>query len=465
MKNTSALLILGMAAACGSAAAQRPNIVLVLADDWGFPNAAAYGDKAARMPNFERVVSQGMLFTQAYCSAPSSSPSRAAILTGNYPHALGEAANLWARFPADLQVYPSLLEQQGYVIGLEGKGWAPGEFKTGHWPHNPAGWEHDDLAKYIDEVPADKPICFWFGSHYPHRPYDDGIGAANGFDPAAIEVSPNMPDAAAVRGDLADYYYYCYLYDKRAGEILQALERNGRLKNTIFVMTGDNGYPFPRAKANLYDEGSHIPLAIMWPGVIGKPSVYTGFVNLLDLAPTFCEAAGVKPLKPMQGRSLVAVLQGKEKASARPAIYLERERHANVRAGNVGYPSRAVKTSDFIYIRNLRPDRWPAGDPKYQSSLAPFGDCDNGPAKKFMVENKAAYPELFDRAFGKRPAEELYDLHNDPAQQHNLATDPAFGATLQKLRAMVDKWMKETGDPRVDPSCDIFDTYYYVGNI
>jgi len=445
---------------------QKPDIVLLLADDWGFPHAAVYGDRTVKTPTFDYIISRGVLFTNAYCAAPSSSPSRAAILTGCYPHELGEAANLWARFPAGLQVYPDLLERNGYQIACEGKGWAPGDFAYYGRKFNPAGRSCDKVADLILSAPKDKPLCLWFGSHHPHRPYKEGIGKQNGINPDSIRVSPNLPDEDKVRGDMADYYYNVQVFDSQCKEIVDALKQAGRLENTLLVMTGDNGYPFPRAKANIYDEGSHIPLAIMWPGHIKKPFACDGFVNLLELAATFYEAAGVKPDKAVRGRSLVPLLEGKENGSQRSEIFLERERHANVRAGNAGYPSRGVKTKDYIYIRNFHSERWPAGDPKYASQLAPYGDCDNGPAKAYLVANEKKYPTLFELAFGMRPAEELYDLKKDPAQQHNVATDPAYGGVLDKLRKQLADWMKATGDIRAtDPDTNIFDTYHYAGKI
>jgi len=443
---------------------RKPDIVLLLADDWGFPHAAVYGDRTVKTPTFDYIISRGVLFTNAYCAAPSSSPSRAAILTGRYPHELGEAGNLQTRWPVALKVYPDALERAGYLTALEGKGWGPGDYEYYGRKFNPAGRPCDKIADFIRTAPADKPLCLWFGSHHPHRPYVDGIGKQNGIDPDQVRVSPNLPDEAAVRGDMADYYYNVQVFDSQCKEIVDALQQTGRLENTLLVITGDNGYPFPRAKANLYDEGSHIPLAIMWPGHVKRPYTFNGFVNLMELAATFYEAAGVKPDTVVRGRSLVPVIEGRERESARGEVMLERERHANVRAGNVGYPSRAIKTKDYLYIHNLRSERWPAGDPVYKSRLAPYGDCDNGPAKSFLVANGEKYPELFSRAFGMRPAEELYDLKKDPAQQHNLAADPACGATLDKLREQVDKWMSSTGDPRAaDPATNIFDTYFYTG--
>jgi hypothetical protein len=167
----------------------------------------------------------------------------------------------------------------------------------------------------------------------------------------------------------------------------------------------------------------------------------------------------------MQGRSLIPLLQGKA-AKDRDLVFVERERHANVRKGDLGYPARAVKTKDFLYIRNFRPDRWPAGDPEMWKTVGPFGDCDASPTKELLLEHRddPKIEKYFNLCFGKRPAEELYDLNNDPYEITNVAADPEFAATKKKLRAALDKWMEETGDPRAATDDDRFDRYPYFGN-
>lgn len=448
----------GLLSSCGDKPSddKRPDIILLLADDWGYPHAAPYGDRVVDSRIFDSIASEGMLFNRAYCASPHSSPSRATILTGCYAHTLGPAASLNCYFPADLTVYPSELEKSGYLSVSWNKGWGPGLFKDTGWEHNPAGKEVEDLSKWIEEAPADKPICVWMGSRRPHRPYIVGSGEANGFCPDSLVLSPDLPDAPPVRCDVADYYYNIQLFQDECEQIINSLKKTGRYDNAIIVMTGDNGYSFPRAKSNLYDLGVHVPLAIRWPGVIKPGSVCDGFVSLMDLAPTFYDAAGVEPPAKMDAVSLIPVLRGHKKG-AHKELYLDRERHTNLREGGYGYPMRSVVTDKYHYIRNLHPERVPAGmDPV-------FGDCGNGPAKCYMSFNRDEYPEeIFQRAFGKRPAEELYDVVADPDLLYNLAEDPAYAKVLKKMRRKLDRWMTETGDPRLDPEDMSFDTYPYV---
>lgn len=435
----------------------RPNIVLMLADDWGFPHAKSYGASEADSRALERIASEGMLFTRAYSAAPHSSPSRASILTGQHPHRLKDGCNLNSYFPADLTVYPDVLEEAGYDAVYWGKGWGPGVWNKTGWKRNPAGREVKDLVKYIEEdAPEDKPICVWMGSRRPHRPYKVGSGKEHGFNPDSVTLIPYLPDAPDVRTDVADYYYNIQLFQDECEAVMEALRKSGRLDNTLLIITGDNGDSFPRAKSNLYDLGCHVPMAVRWPGVIEPGSVCDGFVSLMDLTATFYEAAGVKPKEKMDSRSLIPVFKGDYNA-CRKEIYSDRERHTNTRPGGYGYPMRSVQDKEFLYIRNLYPDRMPAGmDPV-------FGDTGHGPAKAYMVFNRDKYPkEIFDRAFGLRPAEELYDLRSDPGCLNNVADSASYAGTKKKMAKRLMSWMKKTGDPRVNPNDLSFDTLPYV---
>ncbi|MCC7174784.1 MAG: sulfatase [Bryobacterales bacterium] len=445
-------------------AAERPNILFAIADDWGWPHSPLYGDKVVRTPAFERVAREGVLFTQAYCATPSCTPSRGAILTGQTPHRLEEGGNLWSFLPSKFPVYTDLLEQAGYFVGFERKGWGPGTLEGSGRTRNPAGPQFKDFETFLRERPAGRPFCFWFGSTDPHRPYEPGSGAASGMNPRDVQVPPFLPDTPEVRGDILDYYFEVQRFDRETGTILKLLESRGELDNTLVVMTGDNGMPFPRAKANLYGYGTHQPLAIRWPARVKGGRTVNEFVSFTDYAPTFLEAAGLKPLSVMTGMSLLPLLTGRT-SRHRDMVFLERERHANVRRGNLSYPCRAVRTREFLYIRNLRPDRWPAGDPEKYVAVGPFGDVDGGPAKDVIL-NRRDEPEMarfFRLSFEKRPAEELYDLVKDPGELNNVADQPSYAAAKRRLRSTLDRWMKETSDPRAASEDDPWDRYPYAG--
>ncbi len=443
----------------------RPNILFCVADDWSWPHAGILGDKVVKTPAFDRVAKEGALFTHAFCVAPSCTPSRAAMLTGQAPHRLREGGNLWGFLPAEFKVYPELLENAGYVVGLKGKGWGPGNFKAGGRERNPAGPAFKSFEAFLQTVPPGKPFCFWFGSNDPHRPYDEGAGVKSGMKPANAVVPGCLPDTPEVRRDLLDYYFEVERFDRDVGELLKILEASGQLDHTLVVVTSDNGLPFPRCKANLHETGTHMPLAIRWPAKFNGGRTIDALVSLTDMAPTFLEAAGLRPLPEMTGQSLLPLLEGKTQRG-RDQVFVERERHANVRQGDLSYPARAVRTREFLYIRNLRPERWPGGDPEKWKAVGEFGDCDNSPSKTFVLDhrNDEAFAKFFKLAFEKRPEEELYDLAKDPHQLNNVAAQPAYAAAKKQLRAALDRWMRDTKDPRADGGGDEFDRYPYFGD-
>src|SRR5438093_5120978 len=269
------------------AADSRPNILLCIADDASWHHFGANGNKVCRTPNFDRVALEGVNFTRAFCSSPSCTPSRGALLTGQDFWRLEDGANLWSRWPNRFAVYPDPLAKAGYHVGLKG-----------------------------------------------------------------FEIER---------------------FDRDISAMLQLLEDAGQLGNTLVVVTSDNGFPFPRGKATCYDAGTRMPLAVRWPARVKAGRVVDDFISLTDLAPTFLEAAGLKPLPEMNGRSLVPLLTSGKSGQVDPMrdrAFFGRERHANVRADNLGYPIRAIRTADFLYLRNFELDRWPAGDPPL------YGDVD-----------------------------------------------------------------------------------------
>ncbi len=459
-----AALLDGIRANSQSATTRRPNILLAIADDWSFPHAGAYGDRTVSTPNFDRVAREGARFTHAFVAAPSCTPSRAALLTGQAVHRLEEGANLHGFLPKSYAVYPDLLEAAGYVVGYTGKGWGPGRFEPGGRARNPAGPQFKSFEEFMHRRARGTPFCFWFGSSDPHRPYEAGTGAQSGMKPQVVQVPRFLPDTIDVRQDLLDYYFEVQRFDRDLGHIIDALERAGELDNTILIVTSDNGMPFPRAKATVYDGGTRVPLAIRWPGVAEAGQVIDSFVSLTDLAPTVLESAGLKPLDAMTGRSLLPLLRH-EAQSGRDRVFIERERHANVRRGDLSYPVRAIRTRDYLYVRNFRPDRWPAGDPEQYFAVGPFGDIDGSPTKSLLIDrhDDREIASYFQLATAKRPAEELYDLRSDPEQLENVAGQAKYRDVQRRLRRELEEWLRQTADPRAAIDDDRWDRFPYYG--
>ncbi len=197
------VLLLAFATSAAATQDRPPNILFAIADDWGWPHAGAYGDPVVETPTFDRIAREGILFHHAYVSSPSCTPSRAAILTGQYHWRLEESANLWSTLQAKFPVYPDLLEDAGYFVGYTRKGWGPGRIEPGGRSRNPAGEEYQDFATFLAERPADRPFSFWFGSSDPHRDYEEGSGAASGMDLDAITLAEHFPDSHFLRCDVS----------------------------------------------------------------------------------------------------------------------------------------------------------------------------------------------------------------------------------------------------------------------
>jgi N-sulfoglucosamine sulfohydrolase len=460
----------------------RPNILLAIADDQSWPHTGAYGDSAVRTPAFDRVARQGVLFTHAFCPASQCSPSRAALLTGRNIWQLEEAGTQTSLFPAKFQVYTELLAQAGYHVGYTGKPWGPGNWRDAGRKQNPAGKEFNrhrlkpptsqispcdyaaNFAEFLEARPPGAPFCFWFGCNEPHRDYETGSAIRSGKRVEDVSVPPFYPDNQVVRGDLLDYRLEIEWFDRHLDQMLGQLQRCGELENTLVVVTADNGMPFPRAKATLYEAGTRVPLAIQWLARIPARRVVDDLVSFIDLAPTFLEATGLRPPPAMTGRSLLGLLTSGASGWVDPErdwVVLGKERHNHARPDNVGYPTRAIRTRQYLYIHNLKPDRWPMGDP-------PGYYCHTkmlNPTKEFILERQQdpAIRPIYEITYAKRQAEELYDVETDPHCLHNLADDPPRAAIVERLRSRLNTILREQGDPRVTGFGDIFESYPYYG--
>jgi arylsulfatase A-like enzyme len=463
------------AAPLARAQTKRPNILFVIADDWGYNHAGAYGCDWIKTPNFDRVAREGVLFTNCFTSNPKCSPSRATILTGRNTWQLREAIDHYSIFPKGLTVYPDLLEKAGYAIGMTGKGWAPGDFQSTGYPHNPAGHEFqkyklqppytgispiDYVRNFQDFLSQnkDKPFCFWLGSHEPHRGYEEGSGVRAGRDLKSVKLPAYLPDRRPVRSDLLDYSLEVEWFDKQLGLALKTLEDAGELDNTLVVVTSDNGMPFPRVKGQIYEEDFHLPMAVRWGGHIAGGRVISDFVNFRDFAPTFMQVAGLQPAETMTGKSFLDVLRSGKSGmvdATRNVMLVGKERHDLGRPHDEGYPVRAIRTLQYLYVRNYEPDRWPAGNPE-----TGFRNVDDGPAKESVT---SVYDDYFRMSFGKRPTEELYMIEKDPDCMTNLADDAKFASVKNELRGRMEKMLKEEGDPRMLGNAAFFDTIKYTG--
>ena len=467
-------------------ASHRPNILFCITDDQSWAHTGANGDSVVKTPTFDRVAAEGIRFTHSFSDAPTCGPSRSAILTGQPIWRLEEAANIWSTLPAKFATYTGQLKQAGYRVGYTGKGWAPGRIAPGGRTENPAGKAYTgrrisppfrgirnvDYAGNFDDflsgLTHEEPFCFWLGTSEPHRAFERGSGRKAGKDPARVVLPPIFPDHDVVRNDLLDYFVEIEHADTMFGRAIDSLERRHWLENTMVVISSDHGMPFPRGKATLYDDGTRVPLAIRWGAGIQNPGrIISQPVNLSALAPTFLEAAGLPVPQMMTAHSLMDLFRD-ESPSEDQAAFIALERHSGARAGGKGYPSRAIRTHDFLYIYNFEPSRWPAGspDPQVCNRLIAYGEYDPSPTKTFMMEHQHVHglADLAELSFGKHPAEELYDVRNDPHQMLNLTGSLKHLAAQQALRERLFEHLRKTRDPRVVGGAVNWDFYPHYGN-
>jgi len=504
----------------------RPNILFCFADDWGrYASAYRTGkddstpNAIISTPNFDRIAKEGVLFNNAFVPAPSCTPCRSSLLSGQYFYRTGRAAILQGAIWDDrIPSYPLILEKHGYHIGHSAKVWSPGSprnapYGAAKYAYNKAGGRMNRFSQVVarakdkqaakravlNEVQANfnafrkareagQPFCYWFGPTNCHRKWVKGSGKSIwGLNPDDLKgkLPPFLPDVPVIRQDLCDYLGEVQAFDAAVGVLLKRLEETGELENTLIVISGDHGIPgFPRGKCNLYDFGVHVALAVRWGKKAPGNRKLDDFVNLMDLAPTFLEAAGVTPPSVMTGRSLVPVLTSKKSGLVDPKrdyVIVGRERHvAAARDGNTPYPHRAIRTQDFLYIRNFKPDRWPMGDPRGLSAgMAPsqekltnntfvtFADLDASPTKAWLVlhRNDPGMKKYYNYAFGKRPAHELYDLRKDPHQIHNVADKPGYAKDRKRLETRLMSILKNTGDPRVTGEDNKFEKPPFTGKV
>lgn len=506
----------------GDQASPRPNILFAFADDWG-RYASVYRDgrldgpgsvnDVIATPNFDRVARSGVVFRNAFVTAPSCTPCRTSLLSGQYFFRTGQAAILQgAKWDANIPSYPLMLRDAGYHIGKLYKVWSPGTPRDAPYGGQQHGFESKgpsfngfsqvatrmvsqgktveqakqalldkvdrEFQAFLAAQPEGHPFCFWFGPTNVHRKWVRGSGKQLwGLDPDQLQgkLPPFLPDVPIVREDFADYLGEAMAFDMALGTLLQRLKAAGQLDNTLVVVSGDHGAPgFPRGKCNLYDFGTGVALAAMWPGKIPADRVVDDFANLMDLAPTFLEAGGVEPPEAMTGKSLMPTLTSKQEGlvdESRRWVITGRERHvAAARTGNRPYPQRALRTKDHLYIVNFKPDRWPMGipgpvaegaipgyDALANNTFACFGDLDASPTKAWMVRNQDKCRTQYELGFGKRPKRELYLLADDPHQVNNVAARPEHRELVEQLHEQLLSRLREAKDPRVLSDDPIFE--------
>lgn len=412
---------------------KRPNFIFFITDDISPEDLGCYGNRVIKTPNIDALAKKGVRFTNSYLSISSCSPTRCSIITGRYPHNTG-AAELHTPLPGGHVLFPKLLKDAGYYTVMSGKNHMGTKvfpaFDTISRGKGP-GME-EDWVEILQNRPKNKPFFCWFGSYDAHRKWTKTKEGTD-YDPEKIKVPPYLYDGPRTRQDLADYYHEVSRTDYYLGQLYQELVKQGVADNTYLIYCSDNGRPFPRCKTRLYDSGIKTPLIIAGPKA-KKGSISNSLVSVIDLSATILELAQVTKPASIQGVSFAKVLN-KPSAKVRDYVFAEHNWHV------FQAHERMVRWDKWLYIRNAWPQR--------QNLCVEGANTDFMPAASELWQAEAEgklKPQQRDIFMVPRPAEELYNVAKDPHQFNNVADDPKNKKILEKLRAVLNQWSKETGD-------------------
>lgn len=435
-----------------SSAKNRPNILLVVSDDLGYMDVGAYGNSVVQTPNIDRLASEGVQFNRAFVPASMCSPSRAALYTGLYPHRNGMSRNHY-QAKQGVRSIPHYLTALGYRTALVGKSHVK-PFDV--FPFERVERKLDDVAQYLDSV-GDSPFVMVVAQHHPHLPWLPN----KTYDPSEMPLSPKLIDTPETRETMARYYSSINAADAELGAFLKLFDERGLTANTVVIYLSDHGPQFPFAKFSNYEAGLKVPLIVRWPSVINAGRQTQALVSSTDILPTIIELAGGEADLDLDGRSMMSVLIG-ESDHHHEAVYGTHSTLGLNIKDLKPYGIRSVRTERYRYIRNLHPQNTPRtlmSEPrKLRGSLmylSQFGVW-VPPGLPTYWKSWQALAATDDNAaaaiarYLHRPAEELYDLDNDPHEQYNLADSPEHAATLDQLRERLTQWMRQQNDPELN---------------
>lgn len=424
--------------AAGAAERRPPDIVIFLADDMGWADSSVYGGVNLVTPNIERLARDGVTFTHAFVASPSCAPSRAALLTALDPMRSGAMRN-HSRPRADVKKWPAYFQELGYEVAAIGKVAHYAQVREYGFDHCSHFKYHEDdcveaAVDWLEKRVSRKPLCLLVGTNWPHVPWP----REGRVDPAAIKLPPTQVETPETRQAWSRYLEAVALADRDLGQVYDAARKrlNG---DTLFIFSSDHGAQFPFGKWNAYDAGVRTPLIISWPGKIAPGSTSPAMVSWIDLLPTCLDAAGGTEPANVSGRSFLSILQ-RQTAEHRSHVFITHSADKRINR----FPIRAVRTRNWKYIRNLDPGR--GHHTHVDQGANPLADgriyWDSWARK--AADDPAAAETV--RRYHTRPAEELYDLRNDPHEMHNLAADDRHSARKRELRELLDSWMRDQGD-------------------
>ncbi len=419
----------------------KPNILWISAEDLS-PRMAAYGDSTVATPNLDRLANEGVVYDHAYTSAGVCAPSRNAIITGRYQISNGghNMRTLYSTYPektglpksynsvppAGVKLFPEYLRAAGYYTSNNIKTDYQFEAPVTVWDEvsDQADWRgREDGQPFFSVInfTTTHESQIWARADHKMRA-----------DPAKVPLPPYYPDNEISRTDVARHYSNLSELDDQIGEVLAKLEEDGLLENTIIFFWGDHGDGLPFYKREVYKRGLHIPLIARFPNKIKAGTRDNTFINAIDFAPTMLSLAGIQTPQNMQGKAFLG-----EYKSATDHEYIFGARD---RLDSEYDRVRSAMDRQYQYVRNFQPEKPLYMDIEYRKNM---------PMMQMILEKKEAGELNEDQLFWfkeTKPAEELYDLREDPYQLHNLADNPEHLETLERFRAVMDQWLAEIED-------------------
>ncbi|MCG8580061.1 MAG: sulfatase [Bacteroidales bacterium] len=426
----------------------RPNFIILIADDISQEDIACYGHPVLQTPNIDELAKNGIRFDNAILTASSCSPSRTSIITGRYPHNTG-ACELHSPIPEGQLVFPQLLKNNGYYTAQAGKwhfgdqpvkpsGVALSAFdRTGGSAKDGGGQSGaEKWVEYLQQRPMDKPFFMWFAAHDAHRVWDDEIFTKR-YEKQDVIVPPYMVDDRQTREDLVCYYNEVTRFDYFIGQVVEELKKQNILDNTFILVMADNGRPFPRDKTRFYDSGIKTPFVVHFPdGIENKGAYSESLLSVIDIAPTILELAGCEIEPVFQGMSFTSLLNNPEK-DLHQYVFAEHNWHDYKAYG------RMVRTKEFLYIENGLPN---------QNMAGPKDALDGGAGQALKAGfEKGTLNELQGRVYQNiQPETELYQLSSDSLQTQNISGYNNYRKIEKQLKKALHKWQKKTHDSKPD---------------
>lgn len=425
---------------------KRPNILLILSDDHGFEDSGTYGNPLIQTPNIDKLASEGMQFNSAFATEAICAPSRQSVYTGLYPLRHGGHRNHTEAFPDTLSL-PHYFEPLGYQVYLAGKThFGPKQaFPFIHLEKSNNTYSDSDshISKYFGSMEklfnnTQQPFLLVVATSLPHTIFgiNEGYPEPETYRPQDIPLPGYLVDTPQTRYERAGYYELVTWLDREVGTMLNLLANSAAKDNTIVIYTSDHGAGFAFEKWTNYDAGLRVPLIVKWPESVVAGSQTDVMVSLVDILPTLMEMAGAKPADKIDGESFLTVLKGE--SDQHHELIFATHTTLGIRNASDPMPIRSVRSERFKYIRNLNPQGTFTNNVTEKGQGGWHSWVEKAKEDDFALQQVTRYQH--------RPAEEFYDLANDPYELNNLAGDPEFQQQQAYLSEQLDLWMQQQGD-------------------